>query len=174
MHGAHEKDPGGIDYREFGWNAKKYLYPSILPARHHYDGNLIYDDPSRSHPDEKQKPKINLYIYNFEKEPEEPKKIVPIIDRKKLRRKWRKFQARERIPFQHEDPYDRYEPIDTDYHKKDREVVHLEKDQSRITKRKNADSLKDKSATDTSDENISTEFGDKGWCPFLKFEFENY
>ena len=111
MHSAYDKDPGGIDYKEFGWKYKKYIYPKMLPHRHHYDGNAIYYDPGQYTSSEKEKPKINLYIYNFEEESDRGK-----TNKKKQqpppRKMWRKIKNERKPRVQkHPDPHDVREAV---------------------------------------------------------------
>ena len=118
-----DKDPGGIDYKVFGWNYRKYIYPKIVPARHRYDGNAIYDDPGHGSISEKPKPKINLYIYNFDKEEDSESKEGYAVRKytngpHKMNKKWRKLKENRR-PFHYKspDPYDIYEPVEKHYEK---------------------------------------------------------
>ena len=112
LHSAHDKETGGIDYKEFGWKYKKYIYPRILPQRHHYDGNAVYDDPGYYSGNKKEKLKLNPCTYNFDegsrkniengKHNNSPQEI-------KRKRKKMKQKPKPQI-FKYQDPYDIYEP----------------------------------------------------------------
>ena len=113
LHNAHDKDPGGIDYKEFGWKYKKYIYPKILPQRHHYDGNAVYDDPGRFTGNKKEKPNINLYIYNSEDGSPTNSDDGKYDDTsQKMKRKRRKMKQKSKSQiYKYQDPYDIYEPV---------------------------------------------------------------
>ena len=118
---AHDKDPGGIDYEEFGWNYRKYIYPRIVPERHHYGGNAVHDDTGHGSTSEKERPKISLYIYNFGKESEKESKEDYTVRKytkapEKTRKKWRTFKGKKRpFYYKYRDPYEIYEPVKKHY-----------------------------------------------------------
>ena len=111
LHNAHDKDPGGIDYKEFGWKYKKYIYPKILPQRHHYDGNAVYDDPGHYSGNKKEKLRIDLYTYNFDKGSRNNNEDEKYNNRPQETRRKRKNMKHKRKPqiYKYQDPYDVYE-----------------------------------------------------------------
>lgn len=87
INGAPDKDPGGIDYKEFGWKA------DILPDNE----QLVYFDPGKGSPEDERKSNINFYIYAFDPEASNVKsdwrkRAAPGIERREKKVAPRKYQ----------------------------------------------------------------------------------